>query len=63
MKRLVHIVSAILLVGTLSAQNIPEALEYTQIYDYLDELATDGVIHINSALKPFNRNAIAALLR
>ena len=63
MKRLVHIVSAILLVGTLSAQNIPEALEYTQIYDYLDELATDGVIHINSALKPFNRNTIAALLR
>ena len=63
MKRLVHIVSAILLVGTLSAQKIPEALEYTQIYDYLDELATDGVIHINSALKPFNRNTIAALLR
>lgn len=63
MKRLVTILSAVLVMTALSAQNIPEALEYTQIYDYLDELATDGIIHINSGVKPFNRNTIAAWLR
>lgn len=47
----------------VSAQHIPESLDYTLIYDFLDELATDGVIHINSAIKPYSRNTIAAWLR
>ena len=63
MKRLATIVSVLLVTFALSAQNIPESLEYTQIYEYLDELATDGIIHINSAIKPYSRNTIAAWLR
>ena len=63
MKRISIIVVALLGLTVLRAQNIPEAVEYTQIYEYLDELATDGVIHINSAIKPYSRNTIAALLR
>jgi len=56
-----------LLVGLLSAvavsaQNIPEPLEYTEIYDYIDELSTDGIISVNTAIKPFTRNQIAAWL-
>ncbi len=63
MKRLVSILSALVLVVHLGAQNIPQSLDYYMVYDFLDELATDGVIHINSAIKPFSRNTIAALLR
>ena len=63
MKRLTYIICALLTALTLSAQNIPESLEYTLIYDFLDELATDGVIHINSAVRPYPRNLIAGLLR
>lgn len=46
----------------LWAQNIPQPIEYTEIYDYLDELAGEGVISINSAIKPYSRNTIAQLL-
>lgn len=46
-----------------AAQNIPESLDYTLLYDFLDELATDGVIHVNSAIRPYSRNHIASLLR
>ena len=50
-------------VGSLFAQRIPEAIEYTEIYDFLEELTTDGVIASNAAIKPYTRDAIAALLR
>lgn len=46
----------------MQAQAIPEALEYTEIYDYLDELATDGIIDITEAVRPFSRVQIATLL-
>ena len=41
------------------AQYIPQSVQYTQIYDFLDELAGEGIIHLNSAIKPYNRNLIA----
>ena len=41
------------------AQNIPLSTEYTRIYDFLDELSTDGVISINHAVRPYTRKAIA----
>ena len=44
------------------AQRIPEAIEYTEIYDFLEELTTDGVIASNAAIKPYTRDHIAALL-
>ena len=48
---------------SVSAQRIPEAIEYTEIYDFLEELTTDGVIATNSAIKPYTREYIAARLR
>ena len=52
-----------LLFGTsLYAQRIPEALEYTEIYDFLEELTTDGIIRSNAAIKPYTRDYIAGLL-
>ncbi|MBQ7439605.1 MAG: hypothetical protein IJV28_06505 [Paludibacteraceae bacterium] len=44
------------------AQRIPEAIEYTEIYDFLEELTTDGVIASNAAIKPYTRDHIARLL-
>lgn len=41
------------------AQDIPEHISYTRIYDFLDELATDGIIELNSVSKPYSRILIA----
>ena len=48
---------------SVSAQRIPEMIEYTEIYDFLEELTTDGVIQTNAAIKPYTRDYIAARLR
>ncbi len=48
--------------GAVYAQNIPVSTEYTLIYDFLDELAGEQVIHLNSAIQPYTRNQIADYL-
>ncbi len=45
-----------------TAQNIPVSLSYTRIYDFLDELTTDGVIQLNEAVRPYTRRQIAGML-
>ena len=52
----------ILFVFAVYAQDIPEHISYTRIYDYLDELATDGIIELNSVAKPYSRSFIAEKL-
>jgi len=47
---------------SISAQDIPEHVSYTRIYDYLDELATDNIIELNSVVKPYARIFIAQKL-
>ena len=47
----------------LHAQNIPEHIAYTQVYGFLDELATDGVVDLSSHVKPYSRKLIAAKLQ
>ena len=47
---------------SLSAQRIPEMIEYTEVYDFIEELTTDGVIETNAAIKPYTRDYIAARL-
>ena len=44
------------------SQNIPQNIEYTRIYDFIDELATDGIITLNSVSKPYTRRVIAEKL-
>ena len=48
---------------SVSAQRIPEMIEYTEVYDFIEELTTDGVIETNAAIKPYTRDYIAARLR
>ncbi|MCQ2346472.1 MAG: hypothetical protein MJZ92_00910 [Paludibacteraceae bacterium] len=47
---------------TLKAQAIPVDAQYTQIYDYIDELLTDGIIVHQTAVRPYTRTQIAAML-
>ncbi len=59
-----HLTIFALLVATSAfSQDIPENLSYTQIYDFIDELAIDRVIGINSVVKPYSRDYIAQKLR
>jgi len=44
------------------AQDIPQHISYTRIYEFLDELATDNIIELNSAIKPYSRTFIAERL-
>lgn len=45
------------------AQYIPEHQDYTNIYDLIDELANEGVIDVNSVVKPYSREFIAQSLK
>ena len=63
MKKLLFLVFCVLCVSALSAQRIGQHIAYTQIYDFLDEMAGDGYIHINSAIRPYSRDFIAEKLQ
>lgn len=38
-------------------------IEYTEVYDFIEELTTDGIISSNAAIKPYTRDYISSLLR
>jgi hypothetical protein len=44
------------------AQDIPLNIAYTRVYDFLDEMASDQMIEINSTVKPYSRQFIATKL-
>lgn len=46
----------------LSAQHIPIHISYYRIYDFVDELATDGYIDVNTSIKPYSRAFVAQKL-
>ena len=47
----------------ISAQNIPVPLAYTRLYDYLDELLTDGIVTAQSVVRPYTRLQVATMLQ
>jgi hypothetical protein len=53
----------LLLNKTLLSQEIPQSVKNTGVYDFLDELANNQVIEINSAIKPYSRLFISNRLR
>jgi hypothetical protein len=63
------IIVLLLILGTLtgysylSAQEVPQSVSNTGIYDFLDELANSQIITINSAVKPYSRVYIAERLK
>lgn len=62
MKRLGFSIFLTILCCGLWAQNIPVALNYIKVYDYIDELITDGIVVNQTALRPYTRNQIADML-
>ena len=62
MKKILLFVS-LLVVNIVVAQDIPQHISYTRIYDFLDELAGDKIIEINSVVKPYSRAFIAEKLQ
>ena len=46
----------------MMAQNIPVPLTYAKLYDFIDELLTDGVITHQSAVRPYTRKQVAMML-
>ncbi len=44
------------------AQSVPEPVANSPVYEFLGELATDGIIDLNSAVKPYSRKTILTLL-
>ena len=57
------VILAVFCALSVSAQRIPEMIEYTEVYDFIEELTTDGIIQTNAAIKPYTRDYIAARLR
>ena len=62
MKRLSIFIFICLFVHISWAQNIPVPLSYTKVYDFIDELITNGVVSNQTAIRPYTRNQIADLL-
>lgn len=62
LKRLYGIVLAVCMAVMVYGQAIPVAREYTQVYDFLDEMIVDGVISRQQAVLPYSRGQIAAML-
>ena len=44
------------------AQNIPVPLTQVRLYDFIDELITDGVVSHQTAIRPYSREQVATLL-
>lgn len=49
-------------VAGMRGQDIPQHISYTRIYDFLDEMANEGYISLNSVAKPYSRALIAEKL-
>ncbi|MBK7627198.1 MAG: hypothetical protein IPJ16_08400 [Bacteroidales bacterium] len=49
--------------GNIFSQEVPHSVSNTGIYNFLDELANNQIIEINSAVKPYSRLYIANKLK
>lgn len=62
MKKFVFLLLSFMMVSFVFSQDIPQHISYTRIYDFIDELANDGFIEINSIVKPYSRTYICEKL-
>ncbi len=63
MCRLFILVLCVCACSLLRAQNIPQHISYTQIYEFIDELASEHIIDLNTSIKPYSRDLIARKLQ
>lgn len=63
MKRIFSLILTVLLFNIVSySQDIPQHISYTRIYDFLDEMANEKYIELNSTVKPYSRSFITEKL-
>lgn len=62
MKKTLYILLMLTIMPLISAQDIPQHISYTHIYDFLDEMTSEGFTDMNTAVKPYCRNTIATHL-
>ena len=63
MKKICLIISVLSTAISVFAQNVPVPLTSTRLYDFLDELMTDGVIiEQQTAVRPYSRSQVANML-
>ncbi|MCF8304664.1 MAG: hypothetical protein K9I94_15420 [Bacteroidales bacterium] len=65
MKYLNYFLLAFLFITTsnLKGQTVYQHISYDGIYDFLEEMATEGHIELNSATRPYSRDVIAGKLK
>ncbi len=49
--------------SNVHAQNVPEHLSWTTLYEFIDELASEQVITVNTSVRPYSRELIETKLR
>ena len=55
-------VCAVCVCQAARSQAIPVPMDYTEVYDFVDELITDGYVCRQTAVKPYTRTQIAGML-
>jgi len=60
---IIFLVNIIICNKNLIAQEIPHPVKNTGVYDFLDELANNHIIEINSVIKPYSRLFISQRLK
>ncbi len=63
MKKLYLLIIILFIAGSVYSQIVYEDINNTAIYEFLDELANNRIIELNSVVKPYSRAYIAAKLR
>lgn len=58
MKKILFLLFGFFATITLTAQDISQHISYSRIYDFVDELANEGFIELNSVVKPYSRQFI-----
>lgn len=63
MMKIFSFIIILLLINVIAyCQDIPQHISYTRIYDFLDEMANEKLIELNSAIKPYSRKFISEKL-
>lgn len=60
--KILFVIIGLVVAIAATAQNIPVATNYTKVYDFIDELLTDGVIVHQTAARPYTRVQVAQML-
>ncbi|MBN1388360.1 MAG: hypothetical protein JW965_07940 [Bacteroidales bacterium] len=64
MKKALLIISLLVtLTSLIYSQYVPHNITNTGIYEFIDELAGEGLIELNSVIKPYSRMAISGMLQ